>query len=152
MNPTTQTLEDRKKPFRLSATWDLGIPFAIAAIPAVLFSLLGLVTAGMNKPGAEVATWQIVIMLVLQTLGMISMAVVILMRWHLGNQQLSLRTDGKPANWRKAILFFSIVLLLLFDILTNVAAAFAGAGLLLPFAFPLFLGYLFCLRMAFVGL
>jgi hypothetical protein len=140
------------EPFRLSPTWDFCIPFSIAAIPAGLFMLLGFVTKGLGKPGAEPATWMIIVMMILQTLGIIAMAFVILMRFELGFQQLSLRTNGRPAMSRKLILFFSIVFVLLFDILTNVATAFAGAGPLLVLAAPVFIGYIFCVRIAFAGL
>lgn len=140
------------EPFRLSPTWDFCIPFSVAAIPAGLFTLLGFVTKGLDKPGAEPATWVSIVMLILQTLGIIAMAFVILMRYELGFQQLSLRTNGSPAIWRKLILFLSIVFVLLFDILTNVAAAFAGAGPILVVAAPIFIGYIFCVRIAFAGL
>jgi hypothetical protein len=140
------------EPFRLSPVWDVCIPFSIAAIPAGLFTLLGFVTKGLDKPNAEPATWVIIAMMILQTLGIIAMAVVVLMRFELGFQQLSLRTSGSPAVWRKLSLFISIVFVLFFDVLTNVAAAFAGAGPLLVFAAPIFIGYIFCVRFAFAGL
>lgn len=114
--------------------------------------MLGFVTKGLDKPGAEPATWVIIVMLIIQTLGIIALAFVILMRFELGFQQLSLRTNGSPAIWRKLILFLSIVFVLLFDIVTNVAAAFAGAGPLLVLAAPVFIGYIFCVRIAFAGL
>ena len=143
---------DAPEPFRLSAKWDIYIPFSIAAIPAGLFTLLGFVTKGLDKPGAEPATWVIVVMLVIQTLGIIAMAFVILMRFEIGFQQLLFRANGSPAIWRRLILFCSIVFVLLFDILTNVAAAFAGAGPLLVLAVPAFIGYIFCVRVAFARL
>jgi len=52
----------------------------------------------------------------------------------------------------KLILSSSIVLVLLFDALTNVAAAFAGAGPLLVLAAPAFIGYVCCVRVAFARL
>jgi len=145
-------LANPSEPFRLSPAWDIYIPFSIAAIPASLFTLLGFVTKGLDKPGAQTATWVIVMMLVLQTLGIIAMAFVILIRFERGFQQLSLRTNGSPAIWRKLILLSSIVFVLLFDVLTNVAAAFAGAGPLLVFAAPAFIGYVCCVRVAFARL
>ena len=117
-----------------------------------MFTLLGLVTNGLDKPGAKAATWLIVTMIVLQTLGIIAMAFVILLRFEIGRQQLSLRTNDNPPVWRKLILFLSIVFILLFDILTNVAAAFAGAGPLLVLAVPAFVAYLLCIRVAFARL
>ena len=140
------------EPFRLSPTWDICVPFSIAAIPAGLFTLLGFVSKGLDKPGAEPATWVIVVMVALETLGIIAMAFVILMRFELSFKQLSLRTNDNPAIWRKLILFCSIVFVLLFDILTNVAAAFAGAGPLLVLAVPAFIGYILCVRVAFARL
>ena len=135
--------------FRLSKFWDIYIPITIAAVPAGMFTLLGLVTNGLDKPGAKAATWLIVTMIVLQTLGIMAMAFVILLRFEIGRQQLSLRTYDNPPVWRKLILFLSIVFILLFEILTNVAAAFAGAGPLLVLAVPAFVAYLLCIRVAF---
>ncbi len=80
------------------------------------------------------------------------MAFVTLMRFEFGLQQLSLRTNGDTPGWRKLILMLSIVCILLFDILTNVAAAFAGAGTLVVFAIPAFVAYLLCIRVAFAKL
>lgn len=148
------SLESANSPdrYRFSPAWDLCVPFSIAAIPAILFTLLGFVTQGLDKPGVQAALWVIVVMLVLQTLGIIAMAVVILMRFGIAFQQLALRTSGRPASWRKGTLLCAIVLILLFDILTNVSAAFAGAGTLLIPAAAAFLGYLFCIRLAFAQL
>lgn len=71
-----------------------------------------------------------------QTLGIIAMAVVILMRYEIRFQQLSIRTDGSPVIWRKLFLLCSIELILLFDILTYLATAFPDAGLMLIPAAP----------------
>ena len=152
MTPENEFSSNPPEAFRLSKFWDIYIPITIAAVPAGMFTLLGLVTNGLDKPGAKAATWLIVTMIVLQTLGIIAMAIVILLRFEIGRQQLSLRTNDNPPVWRKLILFLSIVFILLFDILTNVAAAFAGAGPLLVLAVPAFVAYLLCIRVAFARL
>lgn len=143
---------ETSQPFRLSPVWDLYVPIAIAAIPAGLFTLLGFVTQGLDTPGAEVATWVVVVMLVLQTIGIITMAVVILMRFEFGSHELSKRANGCPSVWRRITLVSSIVFVLLFDIFINVGAAFAGAGFLLWLAVPAFIGYVFCVRVTFARL
>lgn len=138
--------------FRLSGVWDVYVPITIAIVPAGIFLLLGLVTDGLDKPGAEPAAWLLVTMAVLQTLGIIAMAVVVLIRYEVSLQQLLLRTDGYPPIWRKLVLRLAIVFILLFDLLTNLAAALAGAGPLVFLAIPAFIAYLFCIRIAFAGL
>ncbi len=148
----TNAVAETSRPFRLSPVWDLYVPIAIAAIPAGLFTLLGFVTQGLDTPGAEVATWVVVVMLVLQTIGIVTMAVVILMRFEFGSHELSKRADGCPSFWRRLTLVSSIVFVLLFDIFTNVGAAFAGAGFLLWLAVPAFIGYVFCVRLTFARL
>ena len=145
-------MAETSQPFRLSPVWDLYVPIAIAAIPAGLFTLLGFVTQGLDTPGAEVATWVVVVMLVLQTIGIITMAVVILMRFEFGSHELSKRANGCPSVWRRITLVCSIVFVLLFDIFINVGAAFAGAGFLLWLAVPAFIGYVFCVRVTFARL
>ena len=138
------------EPFRLSAKWDIYIPFTITAIPASFFVLMGLVINNdLRKPPGIHDIWVPVTIVVLQTLGGIAMAVVILMRYEIGFQQLSIRTNGSPAIWRKAFLFCSIASILLFDILTNLVVAFPDAGLMLFPAALAFIGYIFCLRVAF---
>ena len=146
--------ESTKAPeaFRLSKVWDIYIPLTIAVVPAGIFLLLGLVTDGLDEPNAKPATWVIVAMAVLQTLGIVAMAVVILIRYEVGLQQLLIRTNGRPPLWRKLVLRLAIVFILLFDIFTNLAAAIAGAGPLVFLAIPAFVAYLFCVRVAFARL
>jgi hypothetical protein len=139
-------------PFRLSPKWDIYVPFSIAAVPAGLFALLGLATKGLEKPRAEAGTWVIIVMIGLQILGIIAMSFVILMRFERSFNQLSLCNDGNPATWRRLILFCSIVFVVLYELLTNIAAGFAGAGFLLVLAAPAFIGYICCLRLAFARL
>ncbi len=150
--PSQNTSTKPKGKFRLSPTWDICIPFSIAAIPTGLFAFLGFLTKGLDRPGAQPAIWVMVMLIVVEVLGIIAMALVILTRYEIGFQQLSQRTNGNPAIWRKLTLICSIALVLLFDILTNVAAAFAGAGPLLAFAAPAFIGYVICLKIAFAGI
>ncbi len=152
MTPENEFQSNPPEAFRLSKLWDIYIPITIAAVPAGIFALLGLVTEGLDKPGAQPSTWVIVTMIALQPLGIIAMAFVILMRFEFGLQQLSHRTNGHPPVWRKLVLMLSIMCILLFDILTNVAAAFAGAGPLLVLAIPAFVAYLLCIRLAFARL
>jgi hypothetical protein len=138
------------EPFRLSAKWDIYIPFTITAIPASFFVLIGLLNNNaLVKPPGKIDSWVLVMIVVLQTLGFIAMAVVILMRYEIGFQQLSIRTNGSPAIWRKAFLFCSIALILLFDILTNLVVAWPDASLMLIPAALAFIGYIFCLQVAF---
>ena len=134
---------------RNSTLWDIYIPIAIAGVPAAIFTLLGFVTDGLDKPGVVAPLWLIVPMIALQTLGIIAMAYVILVRFEFAFRQLSLFTKGNPSVWRKLALKLSIVCLLLFNILTNVSAAFAGAGPLFVAAVPAFFAYVLCKRIAF---
>ena len=138
--------------FRISRLWDIYIPFTVAVVPAGIFSLIGLITHGLDKPGAKIPTWVIIAMLVLQTLGIIAMAIVILVRFEFGLRQLQICTNGHPPVWRKLALILSIFCILLFDVLTNVAAAFAGAAPLLLGAIPAFFAYIVCIRVTFVRL
>ena len=152
MTRVNESLTNAPEAFRLSRLWDIYIPFTIAAVPAGIFRLLGLVTQGLDTPDAQLSTWVSVTMIVLEILGIIAMAFVILMRLEFGLQQLSIHTNGHPPVWRKLVLMMSIVCILLFDILTNVAAAVAGAGFLLVGAIPMFVAYVLCIRVAFVRL
>jgi len=151
-------MSDRKLPsnasvaFRISAVWDIYIPVAIAVVPASIFAMLGFVTAGLDKPNAEPSIYVTVAMVVLQTLGIIAMAWVILMRFDTGMQQLSIRSNGAPPIWRKLVLMLSLMFILLFDVLTSLAAALAGAELFLVLAVPAFIMYVSCVRIAFAGL
>ena len=140
------------KPFRVSPLWDLCVPFVIAAIPAGLFVLLGFIASGLDRPGAKLSFLVIVLMGVLQSLGIIAMAVVILMRYRFGLRELAMRTSGNLPIWRRLMLLCSLAFVLLFDAFTNVAAAFEGAGFLLLPAAPAFIGYIICVRIAFARL
>lgn len=128
------------------------IPISVATIPPALFMLLGFITKGMDKAVAEPSLFVIVAMMAVQTLGMVAMAFVILVRHERASKELSVSAEGNPHALRKMILLLSITCLLLFDILTNVAAAVAGAGPLLVAAVPVFAAYLFFNRVAFAGL
>ena len=146
MTPHNKFLSNPPKPFRLSTLWDIYIPITIAIVPAGIFTVLGLVTEGLDKPVAKLSAWVIVTLIALETLGIIAMVFVTLMRFDFGLQQLSLRTNGNTPGWRKLILMLSIVCILLFDIFTNVATAFAGVGTLVVFAILAFFAYLLCIR------
>lgn len=138
--------------FRQSSLWEVYIPFTAAAIPAGIFALLGFVTNGLDKPGAEAPLWVIVTMVALEILGIIAMAVVILTRSELAFKELLNYTNGHSPAWRGGALMLSFVCLLLFDVLTNISAAFSGAGLLIVGAIPAFFAYVGCGRVALVGL
>jgi hypothetical protein len=141
------------EPFRLSAKWDMYIPFTITAIPACLFALLGLVfKCALNGPAGQPSIWFVNMIVVIQTLGIIAMAFVILMRYEIGFQELFTRTNGRPAIWRKLFLLCSIALVLLFDILTNLAVAIPDADLVLVPAALAFIGYIVCVHVAFLQL
>lgn len=135
-----------------SILWEIYLPIVAAAVPAGLFALLGWIAKGMDKPGVVMPIWVIVAMIAVQTLGMISMAFVILLKSDLGFRKLMASTNGRPHFWRKSALTLSIACLLMFDILTNVSAAFAGAGFLFAVAVPVFVAYIVCDRIAFAGL
>ena len=138
--------------FRLSKCWDVFIPLIVAAVPAGAFLLLGFVTSGLDKPGANPDAGIILTMIGLQTLGTVGMALVILLRFDFGRNQLGIRTKNNPPVWRKIFLLLSYGFLLLFDILTNVASAFSGAGVLVVFAAAAFGLYLLCIKFTFVRL
>jgi hypothetical protein len=131
---------------------EIYLPFTVAALPAGLFMLLGFVAKGLDKPAAEPSLLVIVTMLLVQTLGMTAMAFVFLIRLDLGLRSLMYRAKGHPSIWRTLTLKLSFAFLLIFDILTNVAAAFAGAGFLFIAAIPIFLAYLAFNRLAFATL
>lgn len=128
------------------------IPIVAAAVPAGLFALLGFITSGLDRPNAAPPIWIVVAMIAVQTLGILSMAVVILFRYEIGFRRLMVAAGGKPHFWRKSALTVSIASLLMFDILANVSSAFAGAGFLVVAAVPAFLTYFAFNRLAFAGL
>ena len=138
--------------FAHSTFWDIFIPMVIVAVPSGAFKLLGLVANGLNQPGAIAPIPVIVAMVALQTLGIVAMAFVILTRFEGAFRQLSFLTNGQPPVWRRFALLLSMACLLLSDVLTNVSAAFAGAGFLLVVAAPAFITYIVCKRVAFACL
>ncbi len=146
--------DEQSKPTNVASSilWEIYIPFLAAAVPAGIFALLGLAQRGLDQPNAEVPDWKLAIISALQVLGMIAMAVVILVRFDHASRELSNYAQGQPAVWRKLALVISIGWLLVFDVLTNLAASLAGAQLLLVLAIPAFLGYLACGRVALMGL
>lgn len=131
---------------------EICVPLAVATVPAGLFTLLGFISKGLDEPGAEAPLLVIVAMIAVQTLGMIAMAFVLLTRLELGMRTLIDYTNGHPHVWRKRTLMLSFACLLIFDVVTNVSAAFAGAGFLVVAAVPVFVAYLVFNRVAFAGL
>lgn len=136
----------------ISCVGDICVPFAVAAAPALAFTLLGVVTRGMDKAGVKPATWQIAAIMVLEVVGIVAMAFVILTRFESSFRQLSLMTMGRPAARRRFCLFLAIMFLLFFDILLNVGAAFVGGQGMAVIACPMFVAYLVCRWAAFAGL
>ena len=133
---------------RNSKLWEIYIPLAAAGVPSGLFILLGLVTKDFAQPDAEIPFRVVLLMITPQTAGIIAMAWVMLIRLDAAYERLSLSTTGRPALWRRLTVQLSIGCLLLFDVLTHLAAAFAGAAPLLLIAIPAFLAYLIIGRLA----
>ena len=136
---------------RNSKLWEIYIPLAAAVIPSGLFILLGLVTKDFAQPDAKIPFRVVMLMITLQITGITAMAWVILMRLDAAYERLSLSTTGRPAPWRRLAVQLSIGCLLLFDVLTYFATAFAGAAPLLLIAIPAFLAYLIIGRTALLG-
>ena len=61
-------------------------------------------------------------------------------------------SDGQPQRWRRYCLRVSLVCLFLFDIFSNLMAAFRGAEIFLFVAVPLFITYVLFNLAAFAGL
>lgn len=119
-----------------SKYWDIYLPLGMSAIPAGCFKLVRIVIDGEDAPGARIETWQIVLMLLLQTIGIIGMAVVVLIRMEMAMTQLHVVTAGNPTLWRRLCLLSSLCCLAMFDVFLNVGFAFAGA-------WPLIVGSVF---------
>lgn len=128
------------------------IPLIVAAIPGILFQVQGLIVSGLDKPGARISLLATVLLITFEVLGIVSMAVVLLWRYGVDSSQLTELTMGKPPGWRKYFLSLSMACLLLFDVITNIVAAFGGVNIFLLIAVPAFAGYLLCNRIAFRGL
>ena len=132
---------------------DFYVPFSAAAVPAAIFALLRVFTTGLAKPGPGPQPLGLVITICfLEVAGVVAMAVVVLNRIDFAFSQLLEYTNGQPPIWRRTLLLMSIAFLLLFDVLTNVAAALAGASFLIVGAIPAFVLYLICARTAIWGL
>lgn len=131
---------------------EISTPLLTAAIPAGLFRLLGLITSGFDQPGMKMPTWIVSSMLAIQNLGMISMAIVILVRFDHGSRKLMFLTLGRPQAWQRYTLFLSIASLLLFELFTSLSTAFAGAEFFLVLAAPAFIAYMAFNRVAFSGI
>ena len=148
MNHDALSQPDKSRP----RVWEIYIPFSAAVLPAAMFAGLGLVTKDYASPDAVMSPWAAVLMIFLEVTGIIAMALVFLARWGSGSAQLLRSAGGRPALWRRFVLWTSTVFLLLFDVFTNVATAFDGATPLLAIAVPAFGAYVLMGRMAFLGL
>lgn len=153
----THPLENQRNTIgirRRPQLWELYVPFAVAAVPAALFALLGWWNRewGLDKPGGESPAWFPVAVAAVMIPSFTAMAVVILSRKEFAERKLLRCSDGRPAGWRQLCVLLSIGCLISFDILANVATAFSGTQFLLVAAIPAFGGYVFFGRAAFVGL
>ena len=135
----------------LAHSGEIYIPLIAAAITSVLFTLLGFFLRAWEQAGVEPPVWQIVLISVLNLLGFISMAFVILMKYDLGKLALILHSNGQPKLWRRCSLALSIGCLILFDIFSMIAAVFAAWPVFIVAA-PVFVGYIVFNRIAFAGL
>jgi hypothetical protein len=145
-------LQSSPETFARSTLWDIVVPMFIVAVPSSSFLLLRFVTDGLDRPGAIAPLPVIVTMVSLEAIGIVAMAFVILTKFEGAFRRLSFLTNGQPQVWRRLALLLSIACLLLCDVLTNVSAAFAGAGFLLVVAVPAFVTYIVCKRVAFTCL
>jgi hypothetical protein len=135
------------------AAWgqEFMIPLAALAIPPALFELLGLVTRRFAQPGLQLPLWAIVAMIGIQTAGIVAMAFVLLWRYESLFRRLHLITQGRPSFFRRLLVGIALICLLLAEIFSNVAAAFAGAEFLHVIALGIFVGYVLFSVAAFSG-
>jgi hypothetical protein len=131
---------------------EIFIPLAAAAVPAALFRVVGLLVRDFDKPGIEMPTSTAVAMGIVQILGIVSMAVVVLWRGDQNWKRLMFLSDGQPQLWRRYCLRVSLVCLFLFDIFSNLMAAFSGTEILVFVAVPFFITYVIFNLSAFAGL
>ena len=135
-----------------STLWEILIPLAAAAVPATAFWVLGFITPRVAKQGDDAPGWVVVSMVCLEMFGIVAMAVVLLGRYDFGSKRLSGRTNGNPPAWRRTTLVLAMAMLLLYDTTVNLAAAFAGGGVLLVLGIPAFFAYLALGRLSLIGL
>lgn len=131
---------------------EIFIPLAAALVPTALFRLVGVLAKGFDKPGIEMPMWIAVAMGIVQTLGIVTMAVVVLWRGEQNSKRLMFLSEGHPRLWRTGSLRLSLVCLFLFDIFSNLMAAFGGTGIFIYVAVPLFITYVIFNLAAFAGL
>ena len=132
-----------------SRFWDIYVPLTMSAIPAGFFKLLGMLIEGDARPQGKIETWQIVLLIIFQTCGIIGMAVVVLLRMEMGMRQLSVLSAEFPPFWRRLCLFVSLGFLTLFDLFLNVGMAFRGGWPLIIPAVIWYLFYVIGIRLAF---
>ncbi len=134
-----------------SRNGEIYVPIAVAAIPLGLFLLLGGIFRALTELGKEPPEFFLIALLVVQISGMIAMAVVFLMRYDAVTTELRQRTHDNPPGLRQLCLLVSLGCLLVFDVVTNVAAAF-GTTFLFIGSIPVFVAYVVFNRLAFAGL
>lgn len=141
-----------RETFRETVLWDIGAPLVLMAIPVGCFMLVGFFTKGLDTPTAKMPSSLETSLCVLQLVGMIALAVLILTRFDAANRKLvRLTGDPSPPAWRRLLLLLSIGCLLFSDIMTNVGVA-THAEWLVGFALPMFAVYATVKQIAFVGL
>ena len=138
--------------FGFSRFWDIYLPLGMSSIPAGCFKLMGMAAAGLDQPGAGIANWQFVAMLVLETIGIVGMAVVVLIRLEMGMTQLNVASGGNRKSWRRNCLLISMGCLTLFDIFLNLGSAFTDATLFIVVAVFWYLLYVLGIRLTFARL
>jgi len=138
--------------FGFSRFWDIYVPLGVSSIPAGCFKLMRVAANGVDQPGAGITTWQIVLIIVLQTIGIVGMAVVVLVRMEMGVTQLRVLSGENPTRWRRLSLLLSMGFLALFDIFLNVGSAFVGASPFIAVAVLWYLLYILGIRLTFSGL
>jgi hypothetical protein len=131
---------------------EIFIPLAAALVPMALFRLVGVLAKGFDKPGVEMPMWIAVAMGIVQTLGIVTMAVAVLWRGEQKSKRVMFLSEGHPRLWRSYSLRLSLVCLFLFDIVSNLMAAFGGTGIFIYVAVPSFIKYVIFNLATFAGL
>lgn len=133
----------------LSLKWDVALPLGIALVPMCCFALMGFLFRVLINPQAPLPSWFAGVVVVLNTTGIVAMAIVALMRCERGVHDLNVLFPNGPPAWRKSCLLLSVICATIFEVLTNLATAFAGAGVFFRAAAVFYGLYLLLVRLAF---
>ena len=140
--------DNRRSP-GLSLKWDFALPVGIVLVPICCFALMGwLFKFFLNQPG-PLPAWLAGVTMALQTTGIIAMAIVALMRCERGMHDLNFMFPEGPPVWRRKCLLLSVICVTVFEVLANLATAFAGAGVFVLPAAGFYGLYLLLIRVAF---